>query len=117
MKDVITVREQYDGEKMVYELRKNKKAIGAARADTRSDHVSLDSIFVKEELRNMGYGSILLNYIEKANWNKDYVILMVDVLSPDYAKILHFYEKNGYSMQDFMFMKKNLKKGIDRKHS
>lgn len=117
MNDTITVREKRKDEKTVYELRLNKKAIGAARADTSKEQVVLESIFIKEEKRNKGYGSILLGFIEEANWYKDSIILTVNILSSDYGKLLHFYEKNGYFSFGMINMKKNLKKGIDKKNT
>ncbi|MCR5813370.1 MAG: GNAT family N-acetyltransferase [Desulfovibrio sp.] len=106
------LRDEYYNGIILKMTNKNNKIIGSIRARENNETVYIGKLIVHPDYQRHGYGTMLLNAIEKYYTNKRYE-LFTSSKSPSYIPL---YEKNGYKIfsykkinneLEFAYMEKN----------
>jgi len=91
-----------NGKLIKFELLKNNKIIGTANIgldNIDKNTTTIRTLYIENQYRNKGYGSSLLEEIEK-NVKMDYNIKNVNLLAfqtQGSTEVIDFFKKNGYN--------------------
>ena len=87
----------YQARRFVVNLSSNDIFIGGAYAIIKLGWMCIDLLWIDPNYRKMGYGSRLLNHLEKTA-QQQYKVTRVKLNTSNFQGALKFYEQHGYSV-------------------